>query len=183
MTFITDGITDGFTLSPGEGRPIGHQVNLKVGSEHTPNLLAVECEFAPGFDVGAHSHSTHEEIFYVLEGEVEFFAFQPKVITSEPGSWTQWESKTGQKVTRATPGTVLYVPKGTPHGFRNPGDVKMRFLLVGTPAGHEKYQQEIADLLASPPKDEEDLRRAVEEIRRRNHTEQLTPAVRAPSDM
>ncbi|MBC3842483.1 cupin domain-containing protein [Streptacidiphilus sp. 4-A2] len=174
---------DGFTLAPGEGRPIGHQVNLKVGQTHTPNLLAVECEFAPGFDVGAHSHSTHEEVFYVLEGEVEFFAFEPKVLTSEPGSWTTWESKSGQKVTRATPGTVLYVPKGCPHGFRNPGDVPMRFLLVGTPAGHENYQQDIADLLAQRLTDEAELQRAVEEIRRRHHTNQLTPAVRAPSDI
>ncbi len=179
---MTD-VSDGFVVAPGAGRPIGHQVTLKVGEVHTPNLLAVECNFAPGFDVGAHMHGTHEEIFYVLEGEVELFAFEPKVRTSEPGSWTQWESATGQKVTRASPGSVLYVPKGCPHGFRNPGIVPMRFLLVATPAGHEHYQQDIADLLAAPPSDEEALRDAVAEIRRRHHTEQLTPAVRAPEDM
>lgn len=174
---------DGFFLNPGEGRPIGHQVNLKVGEVHTPNLLAVECRFAPGFDVGAHVHSTHEEIFYVLEGEVELFAFEPKVRTSEPGSWTQWESSNGTKVARATPGSVLYVPRGTPHGFRNPGPVPMRFLLVATPAGHENYQQAIADLLAAPPTDQRALQEAVAEIRERHHTEQLTPAVPAPEDL
>jgi len=176
-------LTDGFTLSPGAGRPIGHQVKLKVGSTHTPNMLAVECNFAPGFDVGAHLHSTHEEIFYVLEGEVEMFAFEPRARTSEAGSWTNWESADGALVTRATPGTVMYVPRGCPHAFRNPGSAPMRFLLVATPAGHEHYQQAIADLLADPPSDEEQLRKAVEEIRRNHHTEQLTPAVRAPEDL
>lgn len=173
---------DGFFLKPGAGRAIGHQVTLKVGEVHTPNMLAVECRFAPGFDVGAHLHATHEEIFYVLEGEVELFAFEPTVRTSEPGSWTNWESSSGEKVARATPGSVLYVPRGTPHGFRNPGLVPMRFLLVATPAGHEHYQQDIADLLAAPPSDEKALQEAVAEIRRRHHTEQLTPAVPAPED-
>lgn len=176
-------LTEGFTLSPGAGRQIGHQVNLKVGDVHTPNMLAVECDFAPGFDVGAHRHTTHEEVFYVLEGEVEMFAFEPKTRTIEPGSWVNWESADGTLVTRATPGTVMYVPRGCPHGFRNPGTSHMRFLLVATPAGHEHYQQAIADLLANPPTDEEQLRKAVEEIRQKFHTEQLTPAVRAPEDL
>ena len=170
---------DGFFVEPGEGRPIGHQVTLKVGEAHTPNLLAAECRFGPGFDVGAHLHTTHEEIFYVLEGEVELFAFEPSVRSSAPGSWTKWESSSGAKVARATPGSVLYVPRGTPHGFRNPGLAPMRFLLVATPAGHENYQQDIADLLAAPPSDEKALQEAVAEIRKRHHTVQLTPAVPA----
>lgn len=175
--------SDGFTLAPGVGRPIGHQVNLKVGDVHTPNMLAVECNFAPGFDVGAHLHTTHEEIFYVLEGEVELFAFEPKLRTSEPGSWANWESRDGARVMRATPGSVMYVPKGCPHGFRNPGIVPMRFLLVATPAGHEHYQQAIADLLADPPATEDEMRAAVEDIRRKFHTEQITPVVRAPEEI
>jgi hypothetical protein len=58
----------------------------------------------------------------------------------------------------------------------------MRFLLVATPAGHEHYQQDIADLLAAPPSDEKALQEAVAEIRTRHHTVQLTPAVPAPED-
>jgi len=176
-------MTDGFTLEPGAGRRIGTQVTLKVGETQTPNLLAVECKFPPGFDVGAHIHSTHEEIFYVLEGEVEMFAFEPKVRTIEPGSWTDWESTEGARAMRAQPGSVMYVPRGTPHGFRNPGKVPMRFLMVATPAGHENYQQAIADLMANPPEDEEGLRRAVENIRKHHHTEQLTPVVPVMDDL
>ncbi|MCC3761586.1 cupin domain-containing protein [Glycomyces sp. TRM65418] len=176
-------VPDGFTLAPGEGKPIGDQVTLKVGDIHTPNLLAVECRFGPGFDVGAHIHDTHEEVFYVLEGEVELFAFNPKERTSEPGSWTQWESADGDRAYRATPGSVMYVPKGCPHAFRNPGKKPMRFLLVATPAGHEHYQQAIADLMAAPPTEEEELRRAVEVIRQEHHTEQLTPVVRSIDDL
>lgn len=176
-------MSDGFVVSPGAGRSIGTQVTLKVGEVNTPNMLAVECRFSPGFDVGAHIHSSHEEIFYVLEGEVELFAFEPKVRTAEPGSWTNWESAGGARAVRATPGHVMYVPRGCPHGFRNPGSVPMRFLLVATPAGHENYQQAIADLMAAPPSDEEALRQAVEEIRKKHHTEQLTPVVRSPEDV
>lgn len=176
-------MSDGFVLAPGAGKPIGHQLSLKVGEIHTPNLLAVECRFGPGFDVGAHIHAAHEEIFYVLEGELELFAFEPVVRTSEPGSWRDWESASGARVARAPVGSVMYVPVGTPHGFRNPGSGPMRMLFMASPAGHEHYQQDIADLLAAPPSDEEALRQAVEEIRRRHHTEQLTPVIRSPEDL
>lgn len=176
-------MTDGFNLEPGDGRRIGSQVTLKVGEETTPNLLAVECRFPPGFDVGAHIHTTHEEVFYVLEGEVEMFAFEPKVRTVEPGSWADWESAEGARARRATPGGVMYVPRGIPHGFRNPGDKPMRFLMVATPAGHENYQQAIADLMAAPPYDEDALRAAVEHIRQHHHTEQLTPVVPVMDDL
>jgi hypothetical protein len=54
---------------------------------------------------------------------------------------------------------------------------------VATPAGHENYQQAIADLMANPPDDEEELRRAVEVIRQHHHTEQLTPVVPVMEDL
>ena len=176
-------MSDGFVLSPGAGKPIGHQLSLKVGEAHTPNMLAVECTFGPGFDVGAHIHAHHEEIFYVLEGELELFAFEPRVRTSEPGSWQDWESASGARIARAPVGSVMYVPSGCPHAFRNPGPGPMRMLFIASPAGHEHYQQDIADLLAAPPSDEEMLRQAVAEIRQKHHTEQLTPVIRSPEDL
>lgn len=35
--------------------------------------------------------------------------------------WQSWESPTGAKVARGGPGSVMYVPRGCPHAFANPG--------------------------------------------------------------
>jgi hypothetical protein len=39
-----------------------------------PELEAVELWFGPGFEVPAHAHADHADLFYVLEGEAEFLA-------------------------------------------------------------------------------------------------------------
>ena len=61
----------------------------------------------PGFDVGAHVHTRSEELFFVLEGELDVLAFEPLVRT--PDNWQRWQSGSGNRVVRATPGTVVGV--------------------------------------------------------------------------
>jgi len=55
-----------------------------------------------GFATGLHVHRVQEETFYVLEGESEWWV--------------------GDKAIRATPGTFLFIPPGTPHNITNVGD-------------------------------------------------------------
>ena len=68
-------MADGYVLPPRAGRRIsGAGMTLKVGAEHSAKWSAFEAEVGPGFDVGAHRHAEAEEIFYILEGELDLLA-------------------------------------------------------------------------------------------------------------
>ena len=97
-------MADGFVLPPGAGHRIrGAGMTLKVGAEQSGSWSAFEAEVAPGFDVGAHRHAEAEEIFYLLEGELDLLAFEPQ--TRASGDWTAWESAGGAKISRGGPGS------------------------------------------------------------------------------
>jgi len=166
-------MTDGFVLSPGGGDRLGAGglgVTLKAGARHGASLSVFETVIGPGFDVGAHLHHHAEEFFYVLEGEVDFLAFEPRVRTE--GDWQQWESPDGRKVVRGGPGSFMFVPPGCPHAFANPGPGMARLLFQVAPAGHEIYLQELADLVTRGRPFGPD---AIAELRRRHDIQQLTP--------
>jgi oxalate decarboxylase/phosphoglucose isomerase-like protein (cupin superfamily) len=164
---------NGLVLPPGAGRQIsGAGMTLKVGSEQSARWSAFEAEVGPGFDVGAHRHAEAEEIFYILDGELDLLAFEPRV--RESGDWTAWESADGAKVVRGGPGSFMFVPAGCPHAFTNPGTVPTRMLFLVTPSGHEQYLEGIAELLRRPgPPDQS----AIVALRARYDIEQLTPMI------
>jgi oxalate decarboxylase/phosphoglucose isomerase-like protein (cupin superfamily) len=114
-------------------------------------------------------------MFYVLQGELDLLAFEPRVRTA--GGWHTWESDSGAKVVRGGPGRVMFVPPGCPHAFSNPGPAPVRMLFQVAPPGHERYLQELAELLAhSAPPDQA----AIAELRARHDIQQLTPMVPRP---
>ncbi|NEB81979.1 cupin domain-containing protein [Streptomyces sp. SID14478] len=163
-------MTDGLLLSPGAGRRIeAAGMTLKVGVEHTPRWSMFEAGIGVGFDVGAHLHQEAEEVFYVLEGELDLLAFEPLKRTG--GDWQTWESREGAKVLRGGAGSAMYVPAGCPHAFANPGPAPARLLFLVAPAGHEDYLREMGELIGSgaPSAD------AVAALRLRYDIEQLTP--------
>ncbi|MFJ8504312.1 cupin domain-containing protein [Streptomyces avermitilis] len=164
-------MTHGLVLSPGSGRRTGTSgMTLKVGADVSARWSVFEADVGPGFDVGAHLHDEAEELFYILDGELDLLAFEPRIRTS--GDWRAWESGTGHKVVRGGPGSMMYVPSGCPHAFANPGSVPARMLFLAAPAGHELYIREIADILDAPgPPDH----RAIAEARIRHGIHQLPP--------
>jgi mannose-6-phosphate isomerase-like protein (cupin superfamily) len=166
-------MTDGFVLAPGAGHEIqGAGVTLKLGDDHSRFWSVFEAEVAPGFDVGAHLHREAEELFYVLEGELDLLAFEPRVRTA--GDWSGWESADGARVVRGGPGSIMFVPTGCPHALANPGSAPARMLFQVTPPGHEHYLEELAELLAaSGPPDQA----TIAKLRTRHDIEQLTPLV------
>lgn len=170
---------NGFVLGPDDGHKIvggGLDVNVKIGENHTHRSSTFVIGLAPGYDVGAHVHAEAEEIFYVLEGQLDLMAFEPTVRTE--GNWQAWESAAGDKVVRGGPGSMLFVPPGCPHAFTNPGPVPARILFQAAPAGHERYFEELVELLRRPgPPD----KAKIIELRRRHDIEQLTTLVPAPS--
>ncbi|GAA0373942.1 cupin domain-containing protein [Microbispora corallina] len=169
-------MTDGLLLPPGGGRAI-QAMTLKTGAERSPVWSVFEAEVAPGFDVGAHLHERAEEVFYVLDGELDLLAFRP---AGEPvGDWRTWESESGTRVYRGGPGSFMHVPAGCPHAFFNPGPAPARMLFLVSPSGHEHYLRELTDLLAAPgaPDPAE-----IAALRARHDIHQLTPlTVRPPA--
>ena len=167
---------DGFVLAPGAGLPLqGGGMTMKVGADSSGRWSVFETTVSPGFDVGAHLHQDAEEVFYVLEGELDLLAFEPRSRTSE--DWTTWESADGTRVARGGPGSLMFVPRRCPHAFTNPGTVPARMLFVVGPAGHEKYLAELGALVGrGGPPDQE----AIRALRARWDIEQLTPMRSGP---
>jgi oxalate decarboxylase/phosphoglucose isomerase-like protein (cupin superfamily) len=169
-------MTDGLMLRPGAGRSIqGASMTLKVGAGQSTAWSAFEAVVTPGFDVGAHLHHHAEELFYVLEGELDLLAFEPEVRTS--GDWRSWESASGARVMRGGPGSTMFVPAGCPHAFANPTAAPARMIFLVSPPGHERYLEEIGELIGrgGPPDPA-----AIAEVRARHDIQQLTPMAAGP---
>lgn len=76
-----------------------------------------------------HIHLLEDEWFYVLEGEVTF--------------------RLGNQFILVTPGTPVFVPKGTVHNFQNTGDTIAHMMTLFTPAGIEGLFAEVGTLATS----------------------------------
>jgi mannose-6-phosphate isomerase-like protein (cupin superfamily) len=166
-------MTDGLILPPGAGHSIpGAGMTLKVGTERSSAGSVFEAVVLPGFDVGAHRHRHAEELFYILQGELDLLAFEPRGETAD--DWRTWESDSGATVVRGGPGSVMFVPPGCPHAFYNPGPAPVRMLFQVAPPGHERYFEELGELLAAQePPDQA----AIAALRARHDIYQLTPLI------
>ncbi|HZQ37520.1 MAG TPA: cupin domain-containing protein [Dehalococcoidia bacterium] len=168
-------MADGFIVPRDGGRKVcttGLEVTAKVTAEQARSASSFELLVLPGFDVGAHVHGRLEELFYVVEGELDLLAFEPRVRSG--AGWRLWESQTGERMRRGGPGTLMFVPAGCPHAFANPGTSPARVFFQVAPPGHERYFEELGEILSpgGPPNQE-----AIAELRHRYDTEQLTPLV------
>jgi mannose-6-phosphate isomerase-like protein (cupin superfamily) len=81
-----------------------------------------------------HVHHNEDEAFYVLKGQVAFVC---------DGKWLM-----------AGPGSYVYGPREIPHGFKVIGTTPARMLLLGAPAGFERFVRELSapvDAVPAPP--------------------------------
>jgi uncharacterized cupin superfamily protein len=111
-------------LQPGAGASIDLAVGrptVKVGPPLSAQVGVVDGVLSPGSGFQTpHWHEDLDEVFYVLEGEIEFLL---------DGRWQ-----------RASAGTTIFVPAGMVHAFRNASGRPARQLVIG-PA-------EVAELIA-----------------------------------
>ena len=119
-------------LKPGEGRALAlgpiQMVIQEDGAQTRGTLGVAEFAVPPHAPTPPpHIHRAHEEVFYVLEGELEFLV-------------------EGQTV-RASAGTFVMVPIGVLHTFRNQQDRPARFLNTFTPPHYIHYFEEMSELL------------------------------------
>jgi quercetin dioxygenase-like cupin family protein len=84
----------------------------------------------PGGGPPPHYHSHEEEWFLPLEGQVEFFL---------NGAWRP-----------VSVGSVVYLPRGAVHAFRNVGQSPLKMLGQGAPAGFETFFSRCAEEFARP---------------------------------
>ncbi|MCB8823275.1 cupin domain-containing protein [Microvirga rosea] len=139
---------------------LGTLVTFKATAADTEGLFSlVEATTAPGQGVPPHTQRDDSEAFYVLEGEYEFFL--------------------GTAATIRGPGSFVYIPRGTPHGFRNVGNAPARMLIINLPGGlHENFFVEageaVPDAKSFPPLSPPDVPRIME-IGARYGIEMLPP--------
>jgi quercetin dioxygenase-like cupin family protein len=110
-------------VAPGTARVIrafGETVLVHLDGRQTNGAFTLFTEITPpGGGPPPHYHANEDECFYVLEGRAEFY---------KDGAWTE-----------ALPGTVVFMPKGTVHTFRNAGDRPLKQLIRTNPAGFETF--------------------------------------------
>ncbi|HEY7432593.1 MAG TPA: cupin domain-containing protein [Streptosporangiaceae bacterium] len=165
---------NGLIVPPGQGRKIttkAQEVTFKVTGAHGSFASCFEVVVPPGFDVGAHSHDRSAEFFYVLEGELDVFAFEP--VKRVEGRWQDWESPAGDRVVRAGAGSCMFVPNGCPHAFMNPTGKSARMLFQSYPSpDHERYFEELCEIFSRGPSVDS---HAVQQLRDRYGLSQITP--------
>jgi uncharacterized cupin superfamily protein len=142
-------------IDSGSGRLIllrGTEIRVLSTAADCAGASSFEFRAAPGFDTGSHIHRQLEELFYVLDGQMELRA--------------------GDRITDGGPGTFVGVPAGVPHAIANRSDFPARMLLVSAPSGHERYFEELAVILAreGPPDSA-----AIGALRARYDTIQVSP--------
>jgi mannose-6-phosphate isomerase-like protein (cupin superfamily) len=165
---------DGVIVPPGQGRKLltkAQDVTFKVTGADGGFASCFEVVVPPGFNVGAHVHDRSKEFFYVLEGQLDVFAFEPVARTGE--RWQDWESPAGDRVVRAGAGSCMFVPTGCPHAFTNPTDQPTRMLFQSSPPpDHERYFEELCEIFSAGPTVDS---QAVQRLRDRYDVNQITP--------
>jgi mannose-6-phosphate isomerase-like protein (cupin superfamily) len=129
-------VTDVRTLQPGDGDsfqmgPDPVRVLLE-GSATNGELAIVEAALTAGIP-GPPPHVHHDgldEIWYVLDGELEFLV--------------------GDSTVRGGRGTFAYIPAGTLHTFSNVGDGTARWVGIFRPANGLDMLREVAPAFANP---------------------------------
>ena len=90
-----------------------------------------------------HKHSHYDECFWVVKGSF-LIRVGERTMTVSEGAW-------------------IFVPRGTPHGFRNVGIEDGHLLIEALPAaGMNKYFAEVSTIFASQPPDQQALQRVNE---------------------
>lgn len=120
-----------FLVRPGEGASVllhDLQIVHKVGADQVGGALSiVEHVIQPKVLVKPHRHTREDEISIVLSGSI-------------------W-ARVGAHEFEAGPGAYLVKPRNVPHAIWNLGPQPSRVAEIVSPAGFERYFDEIAPVL------------------------------------
>ncbi len=124
-----------FVVPPGGGtllpNPVAGDALIKAGTAQTAGSAAViEVVMPPGRGPVLHVHAREDEMWWVLEGDFRFRA--------------------DDELMHGPAGSFVFVPRGVAHCFQNIGDVPGRVLVFFTPAGMERFFEQVAGHLPGP---------------------------------
>jgi quercetin dioxygenase-like cupin family protein len=112
----------------------GSLMTFLATAEDTQGQFAlIEAVARKGNAPPPHIHHREDEIFYVVEGEIT--------------------ATVGNKTIKATPGTLVFMPRGVAHSFAIESE-QVRMLVLLTPAGMEGWFRELgvpAPAMTLPP--------------------------------
>jgi mannose-6-phosphate isomerase-like protein (cupin superfamily) len=119
-------------IPPDAGRNLtafGTTAQFKLEGAHTAGRLCLGLAVTPpGGGPPPHVHHTDDELFIVVEGQLE--------VWSDAG-WVP-----------APAGSVVYLPRGSRHTFRNVGATPSRHWVLTTPSGFEEFYRGAAEIFA-----------------------------------
>jgi quercetin dioxygenase-like cupin family protein len=118
-------------VPPGEGKRVklfGVRFRYKVDHAASGgNLAVLEVVIPPHTLVKPHTHTREDEYTIVHEGTVGV--------------------RIGDEILEGAPGSYLVKPRDIPHAMWNAGDEPARVVEILSPAGAEKYFEELAPVL------------------------------------
>ena len=107
---------------PGE-MMTGKLTAADTGEQFTVAELTVE----PGFGPPPHVHQLEDEVFIIVEGQVDF--------------WIDGASVTAKE------GTTVFAPRNVPHTYKGSGATKSRFFVFATGDNFERFIVKWIDML------------------------------------
>jgi quercetin dioxygenase-like cupin family protein len=111
-----------------------NEINVLVSAaESGGDFALMELTIQPGGGATALHTDDWVEVFYVLEGEVEW-------TMEQGGALRTWRARSGE---------TIRVPRGVKHRFAGVGDTPSRMLTVGTPA-FEQFFRALAAAWSGP---------------------------------
>jgi quercetin dioxygenase-like cupin family protein len=137
---------------------VGNTYGMLVTGDQTEGRYCLIDMYVPdGGGPPPHRHD-FEEMFTVLEGEIEFtFRGEKHVVPA---------------------GTTINVPANAPHHFRNASGAPARMLCMCTPAGQDEYFLRIGDIIDGRDAPAPELS-AEELAERRRHAAELAETYRS----
>jgi quercetin dioxygenase-like cupin family protein len=103
--------------------PGRQSLSLLIGEETAGALYATDVYLSPGFGAPPHHQPTEEELWYLLEGELDV--------------------RVAKQSARIEAGSFAFIPRNTSHTFKNNGTGPVRLLAWNSPAGHERAFEEM----------------------------------------
>lgn len=114
---------------------------IKLSSEQTGGTHSIILDHLPaGRATPYHLHHHDDETFYIIEGEATFMS--------------------GSQRIKATPGSIIFLPREIPHGFR--ADTPGKMLIVTNRGGFDRFVVEAGEparALSIPPPSEPDFQK------------------------
>jgi quercetin dioxygenase-like cupin family protein len=109
---------------------LGDRLTIKLDGQDTADQLALmELEVSAGNGVPPHHHKNFSEAYYLLEGELEVMV--------------------GDETHIVGPGTLVQVPRGTIHRYRNPGNTPARVIMWAFPSGIEQFFRTLSEAMTT----------------------------------